>query len=119
MRPYSELRTVSVPRPDSFFVSADGYRHLTTQINIDGDEYLHDDFAFATREELIPPVEKVSERFRYLYDRPQLESWTPRIAELADKASVTHVVFNNCYANYGTTNALEIGELISRIYRKR
>jgi catechol 1,2-dioxygenase len=47
-----------------FFVSADGYRHLTTQINIDGDEYLHDDFAFATRDELIPPVEKVTDAER-------------------------------------------------------
>ena len=45
-----------------FFVSAPGYRKLTTQINIDGDEYLHDDFAFATRDELIPPVEKVERR---------------------------------------------------------
>jgi catechol 1,2-dioxygenase len=47
-----------------FFVSAEGYRHLTTQINIDGDEYLHDDFAFATRDELIPPVEKVTDAER-------------------------------------------------------
>lgn len=39
-----------------FFVSAPGRRHLTTQINIDGDPYLHDDFAYATRDELIPPV---------------------------------------------------------------
>lgn len=47
-----------------FFVSAEGYRHLTTQINIDGDEYLHDDFAFATRDGLIPPVEKVTDAER-------------------------------------------------------
>ena len=39
-----------------FMVSADGYRQLTTQINIDGDAYLHDDFAFATRDGLIPAV---------------------------------------------------------------
>ena len=39
-----------------FFVTAPNYRKLTTQINIDGDEYLHDDFAFATRDELIPAV---------------------------------------------------------------
>ena len=26
---------------------------LTTQINVDGDKYLHDDFAFGTRDELI------------------------------------------------------------------
>ena len=37
-----------------FFVSAPGFRQLTTQINIDGDEYLHDDFALATRDGLIP-----------------------------------------------------------------
>lgn len=36
-----------------FFVSAPGFKHLTTQINLNGDEYLWDDFAFATREELI------------------------------------------------------------------
>lgn len=41
-----------------FFVSAPGYRHLTTQINIAGDKYLHDDFAFATRDDLIPDVRR-------------------------------------------------------------
>ncbi len=41
-----------------FFVSAPGYRQLTTQINIAGDEYLYDDFAFATRDELIPAVRR-------------------------------------------------------------
>ena len=44
-----------------FFVSAPGYRKLTTQINIDGDEYLHDDFAFATRDGLIPQVRRVTD----------------------------------------------------------
>lgn len=39
-----------------FFVSAPGQRQLTTQINIAGDKYLHDDFAFATRDDLIPDV---------------------------------------------------------------
>jgi len=41
-----------------FFVSAAGYRQLTTQINIAGDEYLYDDFAFATRDALIPGVKR-------------------------------------------------------------
>lgn len=44
-----------------FFVTAPGYRQLTTQINIDGDKYLHDDFAFGTRDDLIPPVERVTD----------------------------------------------------------
>jgi catechol 1,2-dioxygenase len=39
-----------------FFVSSPGHRHLTTQINIAGDKYLYDDFAFATREGLIPKI---------------------------------------------------------------
>ena len=36
-----------------FFVDAPGHRKLTTQINLAGDEYLHDDFAFGTRDGLI------------------------------------------------------------------
>ena len=44
-----------------FFVSAPGYRKLTTQINIDGDEYLHDDFAFATRDGLIPEIRRFAD----------------------------------------------------------
>jgi catechol 1,2-dioxygenase len=44
-----------------FFVTAPGHRKLTTQINIDGDEFLHDDFAFATRDGLIPQVRHVTD----------------------------------------------------------
>lgn len=44
-----------------FFVSSQHHRHLTTQINIDGDPFLHDDFAYATRDELIPPVNHVAQ----------------------------------------------------------
>ena len=43
-----------------FFVSAPGYRKLTTQINIDGDPYLWDDFAFATRDGLVPELDRKS-----------------------------------------------------------
>ncbi len=39
-----------------FFVSAEGHRKLTTQINIDGDPLVYDDFAYATREGLVPPL---------------------------------------------------------------
>lgn len=39
-----------------FFVSAKGRRSLTTQINIAGDPDLHDDFAHATRDGLIPVI---------------------------------------------------------------
>lgn len=36
-----------------YFISALGFRKLTTQFNIEGDQYLWDDFAFATREGLV------------------------------------------------------------------
>ncbi|WP_419690261.1 catechol 1,2-dioxygenase [Burkholderia theae] len=39
-----------------FFVDSNDHRKLTTQFNIDGDPLIWDDFAYATREELIPPV---------------------------------------------------------------
>ncbi|TDV11733.1 catechol 1,2-dioxygenase [Paraburkholderia caballeronis] len=39
-----------------FFVTSDNARKLTTQFNIEGDPLIWDDFAYATREELIPHV---------------------------------------------------------------
>jgi catechol 1,2-dioxygenase len=39
-----------------FFINAPGHRHLTTQINLSGDQYLWDDFAYATREGLVGEV---------------------------------------------------------------
>lgn len=44
-----------------YFVSAPGYRKLTTQFNIEGDEYLWDDFAFATRDGLVATAVDVSD----------------------------------------------------------
>jgi catechol 1,2-dioxygenase len=41
-----------------FLVSAPGMRALTTQVNIPGDPFLDDDFAFATRDALIVDLEK-------------------------------------------------------------
>ena len=52
------------------------------------------------------------ERFRYLYDRNELDEWAPRIGQLAAKAEQTHVLFNNCYANYGAANALELAQVL-------
>jgi len=41
-----------------FLVAAPGLRTLTTQVNIPGDTYIDDDFAFATRDGLIVNLEK-------------------------------------------------------------
>lgn len=39
-----------------FFISGDGHRKLTTQINIAGDPLVNDDFAYATRDGLVPEI---------------------------------------------------------------
>jgi len=38
----------------------------------------------------------------------------PRIAEAAGSAQRVHVLFNNCYGNYGTTNAAEFGRMLAQ-----
>ena len=54
-----------------------------------------------------------AERFRYLYDEDELADWTPRIAAVAKQTKQTHAIFNNCYSNYGTTNAREAAKLLA------
>ncbi|HWZ60100.1 MAG TPA: DUF72 domain-containing protein [Gemmatimonadaceae bacterium] len=58
------------------------------------------------------PGVSVAERYRYLYDRTQLREWIPRVSAAARESKYVHVVFNNCYGNYGTTNALEFVDLL-------
>ena len=63
-----------------YFVSAPGYRKLTTQFNIEGDQYLWDDFAFATRDGLVAVAVDVS-------DAAELQ-------RLGATAPVKHITFN-------------------------
>ncbi len=53
------------------------------------------------------------ERFRYLYSEEELAEWVPRIREAAQDARETHVLMNNCYANYGATNGRQIAKLLA------
>jgi len=54
-----------------------------------------------------------AERFRYLYDRPELEDWAPRLRDAGKQTRDLHVLMNNCYANYGSTNARELAALLA------
>lgn len=56
----------------------------------------------------------VLEKYRYLYDRDELEDWLDAILDLCEQTERLHVVFNNCYANYGTTNASEMIGLLEK-----
>ncbi len=53
------------------------------------------------------------ERFRYLYAPDELGEWVPRVMEAASQSSDTHVLMNNCYANYGSTNARELAAMLA------
>jgi uncharacterized protein YecE (DUF72 family) len=81
---------VAVPSPDLAVVRFHGRRSATWETSG------------------VTPVE----RFRYLYDRDELEEWVPRIRDAAKQARETHVLMNNCYGNYGATNALELAALL-------
>ncbi|AQV95804.1 catechol 1,2-dioxygenase [Cupriavidus necator] len=68
--PVSELfallgRHGNRPAHIHFLVSGGGKRALTTQVNIPGDTFLDDDFAFATRDGLIVSLEKVERSTEY------------------------------------------------------
>jgi uncharacterized protein YecE (DUF72 family) len=49
-----------------------------------------------------------AERFRYLYGEQELAEWVPRIGEVSAQASETHVLFNNCYSDFGVRNAADL-----------
>lgn len=55
-----------------------------------------------------------AERFRYLYDKRELRPWVGRVEELAREARQVHVLFNNCYQDYGVRNAEDMTELLER-----
>ena len=59
-----------------------------------------------TRRTVLKGVPTV-ERYRYLYSPQELTPWVERIEEVAAEAERTVVLYNNCYGNYGTTNARE------------
>src|SRR5207253_4694596 len=39
-----------------------------------------------------------AEKFRYLYDRPELKAWVPNLRKMAADATEVHAVMNNCYS---------------------
>ena len=53
-----------------------------------------------------------AERFKYLYSDDELAEWAPKVREVAAQARETHVVFNNCYRDYGVRNARQLGALL-------
>lgn len=54
-----------------------------------------------------------AERFRYLYREDELSRWVEPVRALATEADEVHVLFNNCYQDYGVRNAYQLGTLLA------
>jgi uncharacterized protein YecE (DUF72 family) len=54
------------------------------------------------------------ERYRYLYSPDELAKIAPLVESAAAEATRTIVFFNNCYGNYGATNAREMVAALAR-----
>ena len=54
------------------------------------------------------------ERYRYLYSPEELAPVVPLVESAATEATRTIVFFNNCYGNYGATNARELVAMLAR-----
>jgi uncharacterized protein YecE (DUF72 family) len=58
-------------------------------------------------------TETAAERFRYLYSKPQLRAWVPKLRSLAQRADRVHALMNNCYQDYGVRNAADLADLLA------
>ncbi|GAA5178341.1 DUF72 domain-containing protein [Rugosimonospora acidiphila] len=55
----------------------------------------------------------IYEKFGYDYSDEELRSWAPRLSKLAEQATQTHVLMNNCYSDYAQRNAATLVDLLS------
>lgn len=56
----------------------------------------------------------IYEKFGYRYSTKELKDWVPKLEKLSNEATETHVLMNNCYSDYATTNAQELITLLGR-----
>src|SRR2546423_8390696 len=54
-----------------------------------------------------------AERFAYDYPDKELQEWAPKVKDLAEEAKEVHVLFNNCYSDYGVRNASTLASLLA------
>jgi uncharacterized protein YecE (DUF72 family) len=53
-----------------------------------------------------------AEKFKYLYERRELEEWVPRLRQMAEEAQEVHTIMNNCYSDYAVRNAEDLTQLL-------
>jgi uncharacterized protein YecE (DUF72 family) len=54
----------------------------------------------------------IYQRFGYKYSSEELQEWAPKVRELSEHATETHVLMNNCYRNYAQINGAQLAALI-------
>jgi uncharacterized protein YecE (DUF72 family) len=57
-------------------------------------------------------VATAAERFNYLYPESELAEWVQPIQKLREEATITYVMFNNCFADYAPRNAQQMMSLL-------
>lgn len=57
----------------------------------------------------------VQKRFKYLYNEKELKEWVPKITAMAAEAKETHILMNNCFADYAQRNARELAEMLGQL----
>jgi uncharacterized protein YecE (DUF72 family) len=56
-----------------------------------------------------------AERFKYLYSKPQLRAWVPKLKSLGERVDRVHALMNNCYQDYGVRNAADLAALLGEL----
>jgi uncharacterized protein YecE (DUF72 family) len=54
-----------------------------------------------------------TERFGYLYRKPELREWRDPIRDLSERARTVHVLMNNCHRHYAVQNAKELAAILT------
>jgi uncharacterized protein YecE (DUF72 family) len=60
-------------------------------------------------------LSSAAERFRYLYDDQELAELAAHIRRLSKQVEELHVIFNNCYRDYGVRNAARLREILQKL----
>jgi uncharacterized protein YecE (DUF72 family) len=53
-------------------------------------------------------IKSAAERFKYLYSAEELQEWERPVRHMAERASTTYLMFNNCFADYAPKNAQQM-----------
>ena len=55
-----------------------------------------------------------AERFDYLYTKPELAEWLPKIERMQAEADEVHLLMNNCYGDKAVRNAADLGAMLAK-----